>query len=217
MSKKVIGIVLFLALGAVSLVVLAQDKPDMYLENLSGHFGVSQDRLVQLINRGVEPSELPVILTISQKTGMRDVNVMTMRQNGLRWTSALKVAKLDARVFYFAPPQKITSSRFVSIFSALESAGADNQQSIELTDEQIVDLANVKFLSEYHEYQTGELINKRDAGASYESIATYLTRATGKRHLPKQAPAATMAETDKPAKESNKATAHPVTLAGGEE
>jgi hypothetical protein len=206
LTRRLICVLIIVA--AISTPLYAQEEAkDVYFDHIATYFDAPYERVVQMVERGLDTSALPILFTVVREAEMKDVTVLTMHQNGLTWASLLKQAKVSPAAFYVKWDSKKESSVFAPILAKFDSLAEGEWSTVVLADDEVHNLANLKFLSEHFKKSPSEIAKKRDVGATYESINMFLDREAAMKEgeLEKaEAPA----EVEKMEKKPDSASAH---------
>jgi hypothetical protein len=140
--------------AALSLVMagsLAAQAPDRaaleaYYRAVGQHFGVPPDEVSVLSEWRLDPEEIPVVLYIAARGGISPDAVVALREGGTGWPTVARRYALDAGSFHVRMEGAVGSlARLYEEYAARPQA---QWGSITLRDDDVIDLVNLRVLSE---------------------------------------------------------------------
>jgi hypothetical protein len=146
----------------------AQAQEDHYLSAVRDYFRVSEQEAADALKNGVSEEELPVVFFIAQRAHLETEAVAGVRSSGLKWMEAAFHFHLNPWIFYTAlpHPNDMEHTPLEKVYEAYQHP--DNK--IHLTDQDMINLVSLKFLSEYYRRDPKEIIQKRASGKTFEEI-----------------------------------------------
>jgi hypothetical protein len=146
----------------------AQAAPvDNFHSALTDYYKVSEDQLANAKANGVADDELAVDCFIAQRARVEPEAVTGLRASNLGWMQVAFHYQINPWVFY-------TFLRDYPAHTPYESAYEKFKKptlTMNLTDAEIVNLVNLKFLSEYFGRDPKDIIQKRTVGKPFRKIA----------------------------------------------
>ncbi|MEJ2540075.1 MAG: hypothetical protein P8188_08915 [Gemmatimonadota bacterium] len=136
---------------AVPLAGSAQQQESAYLRSVAIHFGYTAGEVMMLAEWDVPVAEVPVALTVARDAGVSAAAVMALRQNGRAWADLLVRYGLHAGRLYVPLDEPPTEGAGGDAYAAYASRDPGAWRVIRLTDESIVYLVNLEFLSDHLE------------------------------------------------------------------
>jgi hypothetical protein len=144
-----------LAITIIALAVLtpasaeAQDANQVYLQAISEHYHVSLDEVRVLAGWGRPVPEIPVVLFLAGQGGVSPDAVMALRNAGRGWSAIATRWQLHAGQFHVALDPSVDAGPLAGVYEQFRARPGSAWPSIELSDQDVVALVHLRFLSEY--------------------------------------------------------------------
>jgi hypothetical protein len=144
----------FLVTGAAgSFGVASGQEPESgakqaYFRAVADHFEVPMDEVEVLGEWGLASDEVPVVLFVSAQAGVSPDALVGMRKSGRGWSAVARRFGLESRAFHIVLPEEASLGLLSGAYEKFRSRPAREWGSIELEDQEIVSLVNLKVLSE---------------------------------------------------------------------
>lgn len=126
----------------------AREVVEAYFRGVGEFFDVDPEEVFILGEWRLPAEEIPVVIFLSQRTGASTDALAALRQNGRPWMELANRYGLSSGDFHTTLPRGPAGplARVVSELGALDPAQWDR---LRLTDEEIVSLVNLRFLTGY--------------------------------------------------------------------
>lgn len=125
------------------------------------YYRVPQQEIV-VVERRIPHDEMSVVYYLARK-GHRDAGfIIDLRLRGLSWWDITLRLGLDPKIIYVVKTQRHYGPPYGKAY------GYDKKHR--LHDREIIDLVNVRFLSDYHRISVDEVIERRRGGEGYNRI-----------------------------------------------
>jgi hypothetical protein len=148
----------------------SEDYETEYYKAVATHFNVSADTMEALMEMDLEDEDLPVVLFLAGHNKTGPTRIAGLRAKGESWMSIMENRVISPSVFYFILAGKIESKTFAPIFARYDSIPDKKWHEMSLSDDEIRDIVNLKFIYSYHDYSVFEVMKMRDLGKSYLKI-----------------------------------------------
>ena len=135
------------------------------------HYKVAQKEVIVVKERKVPDEELPVIFFLAQRAGVTPEVIIKLRLGGKTWMEISSHFGLSAGIFY-VPIKKIPGPPYGKAYGHFKNKKKNKWGTIKLTDREIVDLVNLKFITEHYEYSVEDVIKMREQGKNFVTINT---------------------------------------------
>jgi hypothetical protein len=140
--------------GALTAAVLALALPaaaqeSAYLDAVAEHFEIAADEVAILAGWGVPAEEIPVVLSVARTAGVSPDAVMALRRGGRSWGDLADRYGVHAARLHVPLPDDADAGVLSRLYEAYRSRPSTAWVSIEIRDDEMVDLVNLRFLSEY--------------------------------------------------------------------
>lgn len=168
--------ILKLGLTLIALAILmipavqAEDLALDYIIDVGDYFQVDYEEVNELIDNGITIEELPVVCFIAQRAKVSIDKVAQARAVGQSWQAVTSEFHLDATTFYVIIHGKYSSKPFKSAFDKFHSQIDYNWKKVELSDADIINLVNLRFIYQHHDFSPFRVMTLRDNGADYTTV-----------------------------------------------
>lgn len=173
------GIVAGLLLAAALAVVghghaLGRAGEEAYLRIVSEQFGVPEDEVRALIRAGSRAEELPVLLRLSRYSGIAPTVLLTLHRRGSSWMGVAERYQLGAGTFHIAIPEDQVDDRVRRVHQLFRDTPEPRWNTLSLTDEEVVVLANVHLLTRGTGSTPGRVLEARTRAGSFTGSVRFL-------------------------------------------
>src|SRR5580693_5213065 len=111
------------------------------------YFKVSGQQVADAQQSGVSDEELPVVFFMAQRTNLGPEAVTTVHSSGLNWMQVAFHFRMNPWAFYtFLPGDTVAHTAFEKACGEYKNTN----NTINLTDKDMVNFVDLKFLSEYY-------------------------------------------------------------------
>lgn len=148
----------------------AQDIRSEYVLSVGDFFEVPIEAVTDLQDVGLEDEELPVALFIAQRARVSPTDVAAMRVDGNSWSDVAAAFGAGPSDFYVMISGKIESRKYAAIMNKFKALPQSQWSELPLTDADIVNLVNLKFVYRHHDYSVFEVMAMREVGKSFVRI-----------------------------------------------
>lgn len=145
-----------------------QQAPLFFRNAVSQYFQVPEEQ-VALAGKGkIKEEELPVLFLIVQKGQVSLEKVVQLRGKGASWLTTARKFGVTPGSFYV--PLKKAEGPFRKPYGYFKSRKPAKWKNIVLRDQEIVNLVNLKFLSELYKLTPEQIAGWRTKGKSFVDI-----------------------------------------------
>lgn len=116
-----------------------------FLRAVGMHFGTPRSEVLVLSRLGVSSREIPVVLRLSKRAGVSPDVVVAQRRRGDRWMKIARSYSVHAGDFHV--PVDGSAGFLKAAYERFSARAAAEWSEISLSDEEVVGLVNVRFLS----------------------------------------------------------------------
>lgn len=140
-----------------------KDGLNGYYLAIGEHYGTTQKEVVAVREKSIPDEDLPVVFCLAKAAGTAPSTIVKLRLGGLPWMDITLRLGLTAGVYYVAfdrdpgPP-------YGKAWGHFKNHPRDGWGQIRLADVDIINLANLKFVSEYYSCSPTEVIKMRKTG-----------------------------------------------------
>jgi len=154
-------------------VSLGDSRYGSFRSGLGTYFGMPEDQILSVNQRGLSPSEVPVALFIANRARVSPAMVADLRLRGLRWHDIMHHFGLSPGIFY------VPVDRYSGPYSQMYRYPVSRWDNLSLSDEDYVNLANLKFMTDQYGYEPGRIIELRSQGNDFFNIANLIGNVIG--------------------------------------
>ena len=167
---KISLIVTFTLMIVLYSTAISEESYKEYYEELAIHFQVDSVIINGLRELNIADEEIPVALLIGKKTGKAPQEIANMKLAGKSWMETVNELSLQSEIFYFLLVGEVKSKTYAPIFEKYKSTPEKKWDQLELTDGEIINMVNLRFIYTYHDYSVFEVMAMRDLGESFLQI-----------------------------------------------
>jgi hypothetical protein len=132
-------------------------------------FGVPEPVTVQLVTQGVPVEELPAVALISTRAKVEPVKVVELRKSGLSYVQVSQKLGVGPEVFY-VPFDSDPGPPYGKAWGYWKNNPREKWNTLVLTDEELVNLANMQLITNAYKVPPAKVIELRSAGKDYMLI-----------------------------------------------
>jgi len=158
---------------------LDQDGLKGFYLAIGEHYQSPQKEIV-VVRGQVTDEELPVAFIIASAAGVDVSSVVKLRVGGKSWMEISLHFNLSSKVFY-VPLVRDPGPPYGKAYGHFKNKAGRESKKVRLTDVEIIDWANLRFLSEYHSCSPEEIVKSRKAGHNFATISKELKAKADKR------------------------------------
>lgn len=171
MFRTVVGIFGVVALGSVLCqTIAAADLRASYYESIGRYYSVTADEVLKISRAGISDEDLPVVFFIADRAKAEPGRIAQAFLGGTSWMDVCRNHSLYASDFYLIVSGKVTSRNYGPTFAKFKNTPEPEWKEIELTNDEIVNLVNLKLMYSLHDYSVYEIMAMRDYGKTFPTI-----------------------------------------------
>lgn len=160
-----------LALMSIPVALFGGDEISPFEEALMGFYEINGEDLAALKETGLAHDEMPVALHLAPLAMTSPANLATLRARGDSWKDIANIRQLGPSSVYVLIGKEFESTTYEPIFAKFTKVKGASWTEVPLTNDDIVNLVNLKFLSSHYGYSMFEIMKLRDGGADFVAIA----------------------------------------------
>lgn len=144
---------------------------DFYLA-VGDFYGVAPRSVVELRERyRCQDDELPVVYFLAARAHVEPAAIINLRLGRMSWLDIAFHYRLTPDVFFVPVAVAPSGPPYGNAYGYYRKHGADkNWQNFHLTDREVVDLVNLRFMSEYHKIAPASVIALRSRESKFVVI-----------------------------------------------
>ncbi len=165
-NTRRIRLFILILLATVGFSVKAMAEGDNYHLALQDYFKVSEQQVADAKTTGITDEELPVVFFMAQRNNLGPESVTNVHSSGLNWMQVAYHFRLNPLVFYTYLTFDTSHTPFEKVYGEYKN----RQNPFNMTDADLINLANLKFLSEYYGRDPKDIIQRRASGKTFAEI-----------------------------------------------
>lgn len=136
--------------------------------SVSNYYRVPEKEVIIIRERGIDEEELPVVFFIAKRARVSPDVIIKMRLSGYSWMDISLHFGIGAEVYY-VPVQEtvIIGPPYGKAYGYYKKYPRHKWHMIRLEDDDIVNLVNLRFISEYHGIPPSEVIKLKKEGKKF--------------------------------------------------
>lgn len=146
----------------------------VWCNGLSGYYGVSADVLVVIRDHGIRDDEMPLLLLVARRAHTGPDAIAQLRRSGKPWREITRMYGVGADDLYVNVGSGFGQGGPRPL-GLLHTYSRDRWGEIPFEDEDLLYLANLRYLSERHGMSPGEVAKMHMNGRGFTSLDHELT------------------------------------------
>jgi len=142
---------------------------------LGDYSKVPQQNVVMVRRQGIPDEELPVVFFLASKAGVPYGEIVKLRLKKWGWLKIALKYRLDPSIFYVPVKGEVKGGIYGKTYKTFNGRPQKQWNKMKLSDEEIVNFVNLRFVSEHHGYTPEEVIKMRDGGKNFVTINNDIT------------------------------------------
>ena len=133
---------------------------------IGDYFHVPEREIIIIRERRVRDEEIPVVFFLAQRASVSHNTIIKMRLSGMTWLEISLHYGLSPEIFY-VPVRVIKGPPYGRAYGYYRNKPRSAWKAIMLNDAEIIDLVNLRFISEHYGYPAEEVIRLRSGGDNF--------------------------------------------------
>ncbi len=147
-----------------------------FLLAVGDYYRVPQSEVVIIRKRGIPPYEIPVILFIAKRAHVEPKTITDLRLRGNIWLDIALHYGLGPDLFYVPAGVVVAGPPFGRAYGYYKNKPKKDWKTILLSDDDIINLVNLKWVSEHYGYPPGKIIKMLSGSKEFVSINEEIRR-----------------------------------------
>ncbi len=148
---------------------LDQDGLRSFYLAVGEHYRVPEKEVIVVRERNVSDEELPVVFYLTARTGVAPEAIIKMRLGGKSWMDISFHYGLSAEAFY-VPVTGDPGPPYGNAYGHFKHRHRNEWGTIKLADVDIINLVNLRFISEHYGCSPDDVIKMRSKGNNFVGI-----------------------------------------------
>jgi hypothetical protein len=178
--KKIVALLVAMAMTAIFLPAVANaefkvgvsvgsEGVNNFYAALGDYNNVEQKDVLEVRHQGISDEELPVVFFMASKANVPSREIVRLRAKHWGWAKIAAKYRIDAAAFYVPVNGEVTGHIYGGMYKNY-GAPQNKWKKIKLSDADIVNSVNLRFVSEKYGYAPEEVIRMRENGRDFVSI-----------------------------------------------
>lgn len=150
------------------------DLRSFYL-SLGEYYRVPEREIGVIRDRHISDYDVPVVLYIAQRARVTPGVVVDLRLAGNSWMDITLRFGLSPDIYY-VPVQRVSGPPYGNAYGYYKNKKRKDWHSIRLADDDVVNLVNLRFISERYGHPAEDVMRMHSAGRSFATINDELRR-----------------------------------------
>ena len=144
------------------------------------HYRIPQNEVVIIRKRGMPAYEIPVVLFVAKRAHIAPEIVADFRLRDNTWLNTTLRFGLGPEIFYVPVGVAVKHSLYGKVYGYFKHKPKKEWKTILLSDDDIINLVNLKLMSEHYGYPPEKIIEMRSGGQEFGSINDEIRKEKGK-------------------------------------
>ncbi len=133
------------------------------------HYRVPEQQIVVVREKKIPDQEMPVVFFLARKANVGPEVIIKLRLGGKSWMDITTYYGHNAELFY-VPVTADPGPPYGKAYGHFKKQKREKWGSISLSDSEIIDLVNLKFISDYYQCPADDVIKMRQNGKNFIDI-----------------------------------------------
>lgn len=139
--------------------------------SIGDYFSATQNDVSAVRERGIPDEEIPVVFFLARKAEVAPATIMELRLRGESWQLITASYGYGAEIFYVpVEPNAEVAPPYGHAYGYYRDKPRKEWNRMSLQDSEIINLVNLKFLSEHFSYPADSIMQKRHADERFYTI-----------------------------------------------
>jgi len=154
-------------------VSLRDDRYSPYRTGMEQYFRVPEDQILMMSERGMSPNEVTLALFVANRARVSPSQVLDMRRDGMSWNNIMRRLRLSPEMFY------VPVDNYSGPYESIYRHPRNQWDQMSFSDDDYVNLANLKYLTDNYGYEPSRVIQLRSEGRDFMTIANLIGNILG--------------------------------------
>jgi len=144
------------------------------------HYSVPEKEIIVVKKRQIPDDELAVVFYLSRRAAVSPTVIIDLRLGGMTWMEITTHYHLTAEIFYVTI-EKASGPPYGKAHGYFKNRNRNDWKTIRLADVDIINLVNLKFISDHYGFSPDEVVKMREQGQSFIAIHDKVKQNKGKK------------------------------------
>jgi hypothetical protein len=138
--------------------------------SIGEYYRVPEREVVVVHERGIDEEELPVVFFLAQRARVRPEVIVDLRLRGMNWMDITLHYGLNPDIYYVPVKVVRKGPPYGNAYGYYKKHKKKDWKKIRLSDADIVNQVNLRFISEHHGYSPEQVMRYRSEGRKFAVI-----------------------------------------------
>ncbi|RJR17416.1 MAG: hypothetical protein C4581_08025 [Nitrospiraceae bacterium] len=143
--------------------------PPFHLD-IRDYFKVPEPDIRKIKDRHIPDEQIPVVLFLAAMAHVPPPAIIDLRQAGRTWMEICRHFGLAPDIFYVPVKEVVKGPPFGKAYGHYKNKPKKEWKNIVLDDDDIINMVNLRFLSDFHKYSPEDIIRMRTEGRNFTTI-----------------------------------------------
>jgi hypothetical protein len=144
--------------------------------SIGDYYKVPQKEIRIIKERRISDEEIPVVLFFAKRARVSSKAIIDLRMSGKTWMEISIHLGLNPDIFY-VPVKEVKGPPYGKAYGHFKKRSRKDWKGITLGDDDVINLVNLRFTSEYYNYKPEEIIRMREKGEDFIKINNNIKKA----------------------------------------
>lgn len=146
------------------------------------YFRVPEREVIVIRERHIRVEEIPVVFLIAQRARVAPATVIELRRRGRSWLDITIHYGLSPEIYYvYLPATAKVGPPYGKAYGHYENKPRKEWRTVVLDDDDVINLVNLKFVSQHYAYPAAEIVKLRSKGNDFVVIHHEVKKAKGRK------------------------------------
>lgn len=146
------------------------------------YFRVPEREVIIIRERRIPDDEIPVVLLIAQRARVAPAAVIDLRRRGRSWLDITIHYGLSPEIYYVYVPDTVrVGPPYGKAYGHFKKKPKKEWRTVVLDDDDVINLVNLKFVSEHYRRPPDEVIRLRSSGKKFVVIHDEVRKEKGRK------------------------------------
>lgn len=131
------------------------------------YFRTPEKEVVVVKQRGIPDEEVPVVMFLAARANVAPGVIIDLRLGGMKWMDICARHKLSPEIFYVPVKTTVTGPPYGKAYGYYKNKPRNQWKTIVLSDVDVINLVNLRFVSEHYGYPPAQVMKMRSEGKTF--------------------------------------------------
>ena len=158
--------------AAENVAAQASNGGTSYFTSIGSYFSVPQSDINVVRHRGIPEEEVPVVFFLSRQAKVAPSTIINLRRKGVSWLEITQRFGYGPEIFYVAVDANVVADPpYRRVYEDYNSKPMKQWSEVTLRDNDIINLVNLKYISEYYKYPPEPIMTMRHDNKGFAAIS----------------------------------------------